>query len=343
MRMRSWVLVEPGRLELRELERPEPQADGMVVRVRRALTCGTDLKTFLRGHPKFPLPTVFGHEFAGEVSAVGGAVTGWREGEPVMVAPTAPCGSCYWCERRQENLCPQVMATMVLGAYAEYVAVPGHVARTNVYRKPEGLDFAEAALLEPLSCVVHAQNQIAIRPDDTVLLVGAGAFALLHLLLLRARGVERGLVVARGERRAQWARGLGAEAVLTGGVEACGEALRSATDGRGADVVVECTGQLAVWEHAPSLCRIGGTAMLFGGCPAGSRVAFDTGRLHYDQVRIVSPFHFTPRDVRQAYELLAGGSLGAQRIISGQLPLAELPAALQRLREGDGCKFAIVP
>lgn len=341
--MRSWVLLEPGRLELREVEPPRPQPDGIVVRVRRALTCGTDLKTYLRGHPKFSLPGVFGHEFSGEVSAVGRDVAGWREGEPVMVAPTAPCGHCYWCERDQENLCPQVMAKMVLGAYSEYVAVPGHVTRTNVYRKPDSLDFAEAALLEPLSCVVHAQKQLSLRPDDTVVLIGAGAFALLHLLLLRARGVERVIVVTRGERRAEGARRLGANTVVTGGIDGCAQLVRGASGGRGADVVIECTGQTAVWEAAPGLCRAGGTAVLFGGCPAGSKALFDTGRLHYDQVRLVSPFHFTPRDVREAYELLTGGGLGAARIISGELPLGELPAALQRLREGEGCKFALVP
>src|SRR5262245_22066845 len=103
--MRGHVLVRPGSLELRELARPRPDPDGVVVRVRAALTCGTDLKAYLRGHPKFPMPTPFGHEFSGELAEVGSEVRGLREGDAVMAAPTAPCGACYFCQREQENLC----------------------------------------------------------------------------------------------------------------------------------------------------------------------------------------------------------------------------------------------
>ena len=121
LHMRAYVLVRPGEIELRQIPRPTPGPDGVVVRIRAALTCGTDVKAFLRGHPKFPMPTRFGHEFAGELAAAGARVQGFHEGDAVMVVPTAPCGSCYYCDREQENLCPQVMENIVLGAYAEYI------------------------------------------------------------------------------------------------------------------------------------------------------------------------------------------------------------------------------
>jgi L-iditol 2-dehydrogenase len=311
--------------------------------VRAALTCGTDLKAFLRGHPKFPMPTLLGHEFAGEIAELGHGVRGLREGDAVMAAPTAPCGACYHCEREQENLCEQVMAKMVHGAYAEYVHLPAAVVRTNLYRKPAALPFAEAALMEPLACVLHGLSQLPVRADDTVALVGAGAIALLHLLVLRARGVERVVVIARNPARAAQARALGAcETVALDAFDAA-PALRALSDGRGADVVIECTGQVAVWEAAPQLARRGGQVILFGGCAAGSAVRFDTGRLHYDQVAIASPFHFTPRDVRAAYEMLAGGGLGAGALVAGSYPLEGLADALARQRRGEGAKFAILP
>jgi L-iditol 2-dehydrogenase len=341
--MQAYVLQRPGVIELQHVPRPEPEPAGVVVRVRAALTCGTDLKAFVRGHPKFPMPTPFGHEFAGEVAAVGRGVRGFREGDAVMTAPTAPCGACYYCRREQENLCPQVLGTMVLGAYAEYVRVPGHVVRTNMYHKPDGLPFAEAALLEPLACVLHGLGQVVVRPDDTVVLIGAGAFALLHVLALRSRGVERVVVVTRGERRAAEARRLGADPVITGGVEHAVERVQALSEGRGADVVIECTGQVAVWERAPALARPGGQVVLFGGCPAGSFVHFDTGRLHYDEVRVVSPFHFTPRDVHAAYELLGDGAFPAAALLSGSYPLTELGTALTRLQRGEGAKYVILP
>ena len=341
--MQAHVLIRPGLIELREVPRPTPDADSVVVRVKAALTCGTDLKAFVRGHPKFPMPTPFGHEFAGDVVDVGSRVRGVREGDEIMAAPTAPCGRCYYCTREQENLCSQVMETMVHGAYAEYLKLPAHIIETNLYLKPRRLPYSEAALLEPLACVLHALSSVRLRPDDTVVLVGAGAFALLHLLVLRARGLEQIVVVTRGLQRAAHARRLGASHVLTGGAEHAREAVLALTGGRGADVVVECTGQLPVWEIAPSLARRGGQVILFGGCPSGSVARFDTGRLHYEQVAIPSPFHFTPRDVRQAYELLGSREFEGRALVSGEYPLEGLGDALARLQRGEGAKFAILP
>ncbi len=341
--MKAHVLVRPGQLELRELPMPIPDEDGIVVRVRAALTCGTDLKTYLRGHPKFAMPMMFGHEFAGEVAAVGSAVRGLREGDAVMAAPTAPCGDCYYCAREQENLCPSVMPTMVHGAYAEFIKLPGAVVRTNLYEKPAALPFREAALMEPLACVEHGLSFLRLRPDDTVVVVGGGAITLLHLLALRARGCERVIIVARNERRAEEARRFGAAEVLCADVRDARQPVLDWSDGRGADVVIECTGQVDVWEAALGLSRVGGQVVLFGGCAAGSVVRFDTARLHYDQVRIFSPFHFTPRDVRRAHELLAGGELSGASLIAGEHSLEELPIALALLQAGGGPKYAIVP
>ncbi|MCX8073306.1 MAG: alcohol dehydrogenase catalytic domain-containing protein [Candidatus Binatia bacterium] len=330
-------------MELRNWPEPQPGPGEIVVRVRAALTCGTDLKMFLRGHPRFPTPTPFGHEFSGEVAAVGADVGQLREGDAVMVAPTGPCNTCYYCTREQENLCDTVIETMVLGAYGEFVKVPARTVRSNVYRKPSSLSFAEAALLEPLSCVTHGFEGVPLRPDDTVVVLGAGAIALLHVLVLRARGVENIWVVGRNPTRAENAARLGAGRVLTEGFAAARQQLYEATGGRGADLVIECTGQVEVWEEAPSFVRRGGTVILFGGCAAGTVVRFDTQRLHYEQLRIHSPFHFTPRAVRAAYELLTEPSFRGRELISGHFALEDLPAALAAHRAGQGIKFAIQP
>lgn len=340
--MRGHVLVRPGTLELRELARPRPDRDGVVVRVRAALTCGTDLKAFLRGHPKFPMPTLFGHEFSGDLAELGAEVRGLREGDAVMAVPTAPCGACYYCDREQENLCAQVMDRMVLGAYAEYIKLPGSIVRSNLYAKPPGLSYAEAALLEPLACVLHGLSHVRLRPTDTVVVLGAGAIALLHLLVLRARGHAAVVLVARSPARAAQAEALGA-VVLRGGAEEARARVLDLTHGRGADVVIECTGQETVWELAPHLARRGGQVVLFGGCPTGTMARFDTSRLHYDQVSLTSPFHFTPRDVRAAYELLGAGAFGGAALVAAEYPLERLGEALERQRRGEGAKFAIVP
>jgi L-iditol 2-dehydrogenase len=341
--MRAHVLVQPGEIVLRELPRPTAGPGDVVVRVRAALTCGTDVKAFLRGHPKFPMPTPFGHEFSGEIAEVGAHVRGFREGDAIMAVPTAPCGHCYYCARQQENLCDTIMETMVLGAYAEYIKLPARIVNVNLYPKPPELSFAVAALLEPLSCVLHGLESVVVNPDDRVVLLGAGAISLLHLLALRALGVRHIAVVGRRTNRAEHAKHLGAEDVFIGSVRQARESVLAYTQGRGADLVIECTGQVDVWEAAPELARRGGQVVLFGGCPPGTAVRIDTQRFHYDQLRIVSPFHFTPRAVRRAYELLSGDCFDGKALISGTYPLGELPQALSEHQRGDGIKFAVVP
>jgi L-iditol 2-dehydrogenase len=341
--MRAHVLIRPGAISFCDIPRPLAGPGEIVLRVRAALTCGTDVKAYLRGHPKFPMPTPFGHEFSGEVVEVGTHVHGFRAGDAVMAVPTAPCGQCYYCERQQENLCDTIMETMVLGAYAEFIKLPARIVAVNVYRKPAALPFPVAALLEPLACVFHGLEAVPLRSDDVVVLLGAGAISLLHLLVLRSLGVERILVVGRRPTRAAHAHRLGAGRVLLGDLDDVREEVLADTDGRGADVVIECTGQVAVWEKAPGFARRGGHVVLFGGCPPGTQVGLDTQRLHYDQLRVVSPFHFTPRAVRRAYETLISPGFEGHALITGVYPLAQLVPALDEHQRGEGIKFAVIP
>jgi L-iditol 2-dehydrogenase len=341
--MRAQVLVRPGELVLKELPRPAAGSGEVVVKVRAALTCGTDVKAFLRGHPKFPMPSPLGHEFTGELADVGAGVDGFRVGDAVMAVPSAPCGRCYHCVREQENLCGQLWEHYVWGGFAEYLKLPAPVVATNLFHKPAHLSFAEAAVLEPLACIAHGLAQIPVRPDDTVVLIGAGAISLLHVRALHAMGVEQIVVIGRSPRRAAFAHHAGASLVLTEPPLTARAAVLDLTDGRGADIVIECTGQVEVWEAAPALARRGGAVVLFGGCAAGTSARFDTHRLHYDQLTVISPLHSTPRAVRTAYDWLASGRVNAAPLITAEYPLPALPEALERHRQGEGVKFAIIP
>jgi L-iditol 2-dehydrogenase len=235
------------------------------------------------------------------------------------------------------------MDTMVLGAYAEYVRLPATVVETNTFRKDSSLDYSEAALLEPLSCVVHGIDKLSLRPDDRVLIIGAGAISLLHLLVLKSLGIEQVFVLGRRQHRAQAAVDLGATVLLAPDAVGAREQVLAMTEGRGADIVIECTGQPQVWEQAVHYARRGGTVVLFGGCPTGTRVSFDTGRLHYDQITLMSPFHFTPRDVRKAYHLLTSGKIDGRPLISGTYTFPDLSQVLALLQQGQGIKYALVP
>ncbi|HEX4014641.1 MAG TPA: alcohol dehydrogenase catalytic domain-containing protein [Candidatus Cybelea sp.] len=340
-RSRVAMLVEPKRIELREEPLPEAPAGGIVVRVRAALTDGTDLKTYRRGHPKMPMPTRFGHEFCGEVAAVGEGVTAFALGDSVMCVHTAPCGTCFWCGNAQEELCESIMPAMILGAYADFIAVPQRVVDRNCYRKPGDVSWVQGAFLEPLSCVVHSVETLDARPGSVVAVLGTGGFGILHALLLRECGVEV-LLFGRNPQRAALARALGLENHDTRAVDM--EAIvAQRTGGRGADAVVECTGSAQMWERAPALARRGGRVSFFAGLPTGTSVSFDAARLHYDEVRLGAPFHFTPQDVRAAYELICSHALPLEALISGTYPLERIAQAFERLDAGDAVKLVIEP
>jgi L-iditol 2-dehydrogenase len=342
--MRAGYLVAPRAVELREDPIPDPEPGGIVVRVRAALTDGTDLKAYRRGHPQMPMPTRFGHEFSGDVAAVGAGVTAFAIGDAIACVHSAPDGTCWWCARGEEELCERVMETKILGAYAEYIAVPPHIVRRNAFRKPEHLSYEAAAFLEPLACVVHAQQMLAPKAGDTIAVIGDGGFGILHALVARANGARPILVGRRAERMAL-ARSLGIEETIDARAGDVAVALRERTGGRGADAIVESTGALDVWEAAPGYVRRGGCVVLFGGLPSGSRASFDAARLHYDEIRLLSPFHFTPRAVRAAFEVLDAGAIAVERLISARYELERLGDAFDALENGTGLnlKFAIFP
>jgi L-iditol 2-dehydrogenase len=340
---RQAVLAEPGHLEMREVTLPHPGPGEVLLQIKCALTCGTDLKTFKRGHPLWRLPAPFGHEFAGVVAEIGPGVENFRRGDALMAAPTAPCGDCFYCGRGQENLCAQAIGKMVLGAYADYLLVGAHVVARNAFHKPPGLPFEEAALLEPLACVVHAQDSARPQKFESVLIIGAGPFGLLHMLALRLVGVREVTVAGRGVQRLEWAQQLGANRVIDVGRTDVEGTIAGLNGGFGPDLVIECTGQVAGWEDAFARVRRGGRVVFFGGCPSNTALRVDTRRMHYDNLTLLAPFHFRPRDVRRAFELLSARKLGAGGIVNARRPLSALAEVFTMLERGDVLKCAMIP
>lgn len=341
--MKQLVLLEPGKLTLREVEPPQPAEGELVVRIEAALTCGTDLKTFRRGHPKWPTPTPFGHEFSGVIHAVGAGVTQFKVGQAVMVAPTAPCGKCQHCLRGYGNLCDYTMATMMLGAYAEYIRVPAHIVKTNVYLKPDNLSFLESAVLEPLSCVVFGDEQLTIDERDTVVIIGAGPIGLLYLMVARLRKAKRIIVVGHRHLRLAAARSLGADVVIDYSETDYAAEIMRMTDGRGADVVIECTGFPAVWERSVNLACRGGQVMLFGGCKPGTKVHLPMNRILMDGITIKGAFHYTPSAAKHAQSLLASGGLDVKQLITDIHGLSEYKTIFERLDSGEVIKLGVNP
>jgi L-iditol 2-dehydrogenase len=341
--MRQAVLVEPGRLELREVTLPHPGPGEVLLQIKCAMTCGTDLKAYLRGHPLWRLPAPFGHEFAGVVVETGTAVENFRPGDELMAAPTAPCGECFYCSRGQENLCPQAMEKMVMGGYADYLLLGSHVVARNAFHKPSSLPFEEAALLEPLACVVHAQEMARPQAFESILVIGAGPFGLLHMLVLKLMAAREIVIAGRGAQRLEWAEQLGADNVVDISQDGVKETIGRMNGGFGPDLVIECTGRVAGWADAFARVRRGGRVAFFGGCPPNTALTVDTRRMHYDNLTLLAPFHFRPRDVRRAFELLCARELGAERIVNARRRLSDLAEVFAMLERGAVLKCAVIP
>lgn len=350
--MKQAILVQPGTIEIRDVPVPIPSEGELVVKIDTSLTCGTDLKAYKRGHGLIPMPGPFGHEYSGTVAAAGRGVSSFKEGDPVMGVHSAPCNSCRYCKRSLFNLCEMIMEKKALGAFAEHLLVPAHVVSQNLFLKPEELPFEEAALLEPLSCVLHPYHRNPssspfreggmeglLDKTETALVLGAGPIGLLHLAYLRTHGI-RTIVSDISASRLSDAEKM--EGIISSSSD-LEKTLHNSSDGLGVDLVVECTGMPEVWEQSVQYVRRGGTVLLFGGCPAGTRVKYDTHRLHYDEITVSGSFHYTPADVRSARRILIERELDLSPLISGMFPLYNLAHAFDLLDRGEGIKYAIKP
>jgi L-iditol 2-dehydrogenase len=343
------IIIKPGTIELCDIKTPQPSHGEILVKIKAALTCGTDLKAFRRGHLMIPMPGIFGHEFSGIIAGIGKGVKRFKEGDEIMAVHTAPCLKCRYCKKRLYNLCDKIMDTKVLGAFAEYILLTEHIVKQNVFYKPKNLSFEEAAFLEPLSCVVHSMKSVDIKRGDNVLVIGAGPIGLLHLLLLKEKGAKVA-ISDKHKKKLKIAKELGADFIIKPEkIEQKILAPRlplekgSWEDFIGFDYIFECTGRPEVWQASVNYVRRGGTVILFGGCKSGTKVTYDTGILHYDEITLKGVFHFTPSDVKRAYEYLCKGRIGVSRLISGSYPLSQIQKAFDNLAKGVGIKYAIIP
>jgi L-iditol 2-dehydrogenase len=311
----------------------QPLCPGEVrIRIEAALTCGTDLKVFKRGyHAKMIVPPAkFGHEFAGVISELAPDVRGWRVGDRVVAANSAPCGGCFYCRNRQENLCDDLL--FLNGAYAKSIVIPARIVQKNLLRLKPETDYRDAALVEPLACVVQGIEDIQLQAGQRVLVIGAGPIGLMFVALAMDLGCEV-TVAGRGTERLATAQRLGAKSVFNVSRQSHLEA--AIPPNSVFDVVIEAVGKPETWEAAVRLVRKGGTVNFFGGCPTGATVSLDTGHIHYSQLRLLASFHHTPRTIRRALGYIEAGVVRASAFVDRECSLTELPAVFESMAAGN--------
>jgi L-iditol 2-dehydrogenase len=344
--MKAAVLYGKEDVRLEAVPVPVIGRGELLVRVRTALTCGTDVKVFRCGyHAKMiKPPALFGHEMAGDVVAIGDGVKKFRVGHRIVAANSAPCDKCFFCRRSQQNLCDDLLFNN--GAYAEYIRIPARIVEKNTYLIPEALAYKDAALVEPLACAVRGLDETNVRPGDTVAVMGLGPIGLMFVRLARYAYGARVIAIARRIEQVDRAMLLGAEeGILMGDKHALIREVKDQTSGHGADAVIEAIGNPDAWELATLLVRKGGSINFFGGCPHGTRVGLDTGLLHYSEITCKASFHHTPSHIRRALEYVAQGKVSADQLVNHEQPLSDLPQVLYDLahRRNGQVKTAIIP
>ncbi|GIU78326.1 MAG: dehydrogenase [Bryobacteraceae bacterium] len=343
-RMKAAVLYGREEVRVEEVAVPAIEKGDVLVRVRAALTCGTDVKVFRRGyHAKMIVPpALFGHELAGDIVKVGSHVESFRVGQRIVAANSAPCLNCFYCRKGLENLCEDLLFNN--GAYAEYIRIPARIVQRNMYEIPPHLSYQDAALIEPLACVLKGLEETNVRPGDNVVVIGQGPIGLMFVRLAKVYGAR---VIALGRRQSQLDRAMrmGAhDALINTDPDTVVREIKNLTGGYGADAVIEAVGNPDTWELAVKLLRRGGTAQFFGGCPSDTRITLETQLLHYSEIKCVASFHHTPAYIRKALDVVSRGDITARDFVNREEPLTNLLDVLRHLMSHNGhMKTAIIP
>lgn len=342
--MKAAMLYGIKDLRVVDVERPQIGAGEVLVKIETATTCGTDLKIFQRGYVEkvITLPTIFGHEWAGNVVEISEGVTWPEEGMRVRAGNSAPCLRCKMCQKGRYNLCEDML--WLWGAYAEYIRVPARTILINTQEIPPHVTYEEAAITEPLACVLHGAEEAGIKLGDTVAIIGAGPIGLLHLLTAKKLGAERIIISDLLEERLEFARKLGASETINAKTEDSVKRVKQLTNGYGADVVVEAIGLPGTWEQALKMVCKGGTVLEFGGCLPETEIRVDTELLHYGEVTVRGAFHAAPIHFKKALNLIASGTFNVKPLITRRMPLEEIREAFEALATSKAdIKIAIIP
>jgi len=328
--MLAAVLEEVRKLSSRQVPDPGPGPGQVLIKIRACGVCGTDLKLY-RGDYSARVPVILGHEFAGEVAAIGEGVEGIAVGDPVVVDPNESCGKCEWCRTARPTFCREIAGYGVFrdGGFAEMCVV----GERSVYRIPTSLAFEEAAFCEPVSCVVHCISRACIEPGDSVLVIGAGPTGLIMTQMARLAGANPLIVAGRSRWKLGLAERLGAtHAVESGDDDQLERQVRNITGGRGADIVIEAVGTPETVRLAIRLASRGGRVVIFGFSPENALATFSPFEVLSRELTILGSW-VNPYTFQRAVDLLASGALDVKSLISRRVPVGGVLDAIRCLEE----------
>lgn len=344
--MKAAVMTSLDNLELQEVEVPEVDENSALVKVHACTICGSDVRILHHGNPRVTPPQILGHESAGEVVVVGRNVARFQVGDRVAIGGDVPCGECDYCQDHMGTNCAinYAMGYQFPGSFAQYVLLNKRtIDHGPVHVIPSGVSYAEAALAEPLGCVLNALDRTPVALGDTVAILGAGPIGCMMIPIVKLMGASKVIVVQRSRNRVQAAYEFGADVVVCSSEEDAVTRVLEESDGIGAHLVI--TANPSPRSHADALvmARKRGRINLFGGLPAGSTVELDTNLIHYKEILVSGAHGALPTHHRRALEIIGSGRIDFTRFISHSYPLSEIQTAFKVAESHVGMRVAVAP
>lgn len=336
-----------GNMVVEDVPTPSIQDGELLVKVKVCAICGGDLRTFHHGHAAIKPPIILGHEFAGEIVAVGAGVDRYAVGDRVIVAPGIGCGHCSYCLSGNQHLCYHrlTLGHQYHGGFAEFVRIPAIAVQAgNVNLIPDSVDYLSATLAEPLACVINGQEAMQIQLSDTVAVIGTGPIGIMHAELARSRGAGKVFLINRSQPRLDRARPLGYDAYISSQKDDAVQRVLELTDGMGANVVIVTAGSEAAMQMGLAMTGKMGKVCFFAGLPKDKpQVTIDANFLHYRQITIYGTFSSAPRHNALAIEMIRSGKLNVDYLLTHAVSLQHINEGLQLVEKQAGMRIVVVP
>ncbi|MDR1496341.1 MAG: alcohol dehydrogenase catalytic domain-containing protein [Clostridiales Family XIII bacterium] len=344
--MKAAVYLGKDHIEVRDVPDPVPEDGDIVVKIHACAVCGSDIRIFHHGNPRVRPPQIIGHESAGEVVAVGNGVTKFRIGDRVAIGADVPCGECEFCEAGIGNNCQinYALGYQFPGSFAQYVLLNKLTVDLGpIHKIDPSMPYDEAALAEPLACVLNATELAGIKLGDTVVIIGAGPIGLMIMPIARMLGAIKVVVVQRSKNRLEAAKALGADVVIASSEEDAIERVKEETHGLGADVIFTANSSPETHRDAMLMAKNRARISLFGGLPAGSTIELETNIIHYKELTMMGAHGAMPRHHRQAVELIAARRPDMRPYISDRFALDDIRAAFELTESHSAMRVVVHP
>lgn len=344
--MKAAVFKQLENIVVEDVPRPVVGEREALLKVEACAVCGSDIRIFHHGNDRVKLPQIIGHEIAGRVVEVGGKVTTLKIGDRVAVGADVPCGHCAYCESGHGNNCSEnyAMGYQFAGGFAEYCLLNEQVLNYGpVHKIPDHVSCEEAALAEPLGCVINGMEMVDVRLGDTVVIIGGGPIGCMMAAVARLRGAAKIVVVDKNERRARASLEYGANGYIWSGEADPVEQVMKLTGGAGADVVLTACPVASTHLQAIEMAGHRARVNLFGGLPAGTTITLEPNKIHYKEMFVMGSHGSTPRQHKLALDLIASGKIDISRFITHRFPLEDIRLAFRAAEEQNGMKVIVNP